>query len=942
MTAEDKQVVRMRVSGGWWLALIVVVILGGSLRTAGLFRGVDEGAVFHPDVPKQVDMLREYLAGNPVRYRDSWFYDGYPYGLNVVDAAIIRSSRAVARPLRDWFASSGSDADMPSLSALHRWGLVLRAMYGVLTILLVFAAVRRFGCGPGPALVAAALCALAPLGATVTHAITGDVGVDLFLAVALWCAASHARTRHRAWLASCGLACGAAFACKYQGALALWIPAAGVLLSESYRAGWWRRVAADGAAALLGFIAGAVVLLPAFWVSPSRAWQDMLLNFARIKNYNAPEGYASLSVSGRLGHGLGENLPSIAQSLGWGLCALGVLAATGLAVAWLRARRKGEADAPGWQTSVVLFPVLALLASTMLKPSVQPFHFSYLVPVLAVATGLLLARTPAGVGRGVLGVVLLLSAGEALWVQRQELFFWRRAEICRYGERFGATVLERPASAAKPDDVTRALKLFHLEPARLSVFRNRASAVGLRDAPWWTEQHQLPVPTVAWPHAESWMFLAGPVFPRSDREVLVPASGPKMPFRGAMSANPDDAQAMVFSRSAAGRWMTHDLVLRAAPDRLRVGVRSGRWPARYDVEVGGERQHGMLKPHAQAMLEFERPRVAFACPGGAGRPASAIVTCRARAQLGPVWMTVLQDDRERDTYLAFGPDAAAPASMLPADELQRRLDDIRYIESAGPVWLDPEPRRIRGDGHPLAAGVYTLDAAVSNTGAVQDIHFALQDKYGLPSGVPDFEATVEPGLQRVSWTLAKGFVPYDADLMAWCDVPGLTIERWTLKPEGHAMAQWPASCPPAAATGWQDGVMRHDVDVRFPGVASLRAIGLPARVAPGGTITYTTRWELDAAISHSAFHDAVVFLHLKNPEGRTVAELDYPLRQAAFADDRMVVKRLNLPSALTPGTYALYGGLYDSVTRHRYQPRVDAGVVTKGESVRLAELDVTP
>jgi hypothetical protein len=80
--------------------VLLVAGIALDLRTAGLFRGLDAGYVVHPDEPKQIQALSNYLAGRYVWYTGSWFYDGYPFGLNHVDEYILRPVLALARRLQ--------------------------------------------------------------------------------------------------------------------------------------------------------------------------------------------------------------------------------------------------------------------------------------------------------------------------------------------------------------------------------------------------------------------------------------------------------------------------------------------------------------------------------------------------------------------------------------------------------------------------------------------------------------------------------------------------------------------------------------------------------------------------------------------------------------------------------------------------------------------------
>jgi hypothetical protein len=937
--SESMQPKRSSFARGSLVLLTLILLGGGYVRTAGLYRGLTEGVIVHPDAPKQVDMLWEYLGGNPVRYRDSWFYDGYPYGLNVVDAVILRGVGAVAVPWRSWSDPSARVPQSLPLGSLYRGALLLRVLYGLLTIGLVYAAARRFGARQGPALLAAALCAAAPLGATVTHAVTGDVGVDLFLALALWSTAAYAGAPQARWLAVSGLACGMAFACKYQGALGLWIAGAGLLLACVFPRLRLSILLRHGVAAASGFLAGVFLLTPALWVDADRAWTDMRTNFVNIRNYNAPDGYSGWPLGQQLAHGLGGNLPVVLGALGWGLVALVLVALVRMARSWWRPRDVSAA----LKLAAASFPVVALLLSTALKPAVQLFHFSYLVPAMSVGAALALQDVRSTRARLLMILLALVAIGESLRIARQETFLWKRDEILGYARAFSETVFEEPTA---PQDLVRTnhvVKTFYTEPARLPVFRNRPEVLRHPDAGRWRDLQQLALPTVAWPTDAHWIFMNGPVFPRNDREFLVPASGPKQPYRAIRERPALDARTMVFTSDPAGWWLERTLVFEREPEPLRVGVRSGRWPTRYDVEIAGQRRHGLLRPHAQEILEFSAPHPALRFDATASTPASFLVTLRARAQLGPAWVTVLASAREHEVYVAFGPD---PAPVLPRDSaggppLEEALRGLKYLAGAAPLPLSDQPVRLYGDGHPLAAGCYEWAGTVVNTGAVATLALAFRDEYGLPSGVPVARVAVPPGTHEMTWSFAKRFEPYDGDLVLWSEPPGLQVRRWTLRPSPARMAEWPAEIPPPIVAPEIGGLTKFPAEVRFPRMGTLKSVALQARVAPGAPLTYTTIWELDPAIPHQAFHDCVIFLHLKDAQGRKVATLDYPLRQAALAQDRLLFKKWTVPADLAPGAYTLDGGLYNDFTKRRHDLEAAPGQIVKRRVVRLASVTVT-
>ncbi|MBU3984664.1 MAG: glycosyltransferase family 39 protein [Proteobacteria bacterium] len=136
---------------------------------SGLFRGLGElGYIFHPDEPKQITALLNFLNGDYVHYYGSRFYDGYPYGLNHLDEYLLR-------PLLFFFG-----AETPNHYSLYYVGRLLRVIYGMVTMAIAYKLVYTLVKNKTAALLAMFLLAIAPLSITVSHFATGDIGVDLF------------------------------------------------------------------------------------------------------------------------------------------------------------------------------------------------------------------------------------------------------------------------------------------------------------------------------------------------------------------------------------------------------------------------------------------------------------------------------------------------------------------------------------------------------------------------------------------------------------------------------------------------------------------------------------------------------------------------------------------------------------------------------------------
>jgi hypothetical protein len=74
-----------------YFTFVVIFVFGLFFRLGGVNRGLNSRTYcYHPDSPKQVRAVGHYLSGHYIWYTGSWFSDGYPYGLNQVDALLLR------------------------------------------------------------------------------------------------------------------------------------------------------------------------------------------------------------------------------------------------------------------------------------------------------------------------------------------------------------------------------------------------------------------------------------------------------------------------------------------------------------------------------------------------------------------------------------------------------------------------------------------------------------------------------------------------------------------------------------------------------------------------------------------------------------------------------------------------------------------------------------
>ncbi|MDP8218558.1 MAG: hypothetical protein P9M03_07525 [Candidatus Theseobacter exili] len=174
--------------------LLFILGLAFYCRSAGLMKGLESGYIIHPDSPKQVEAISFYLKGEYLWYKDILNYDGYPYFMNHIDEWIIRPSYSIIK----WFKKLLDPAANPPERAynLFFWARMLRCLYGVLLVLLSYIISRKIFSSIYLSFLVTLLSALAPLSITVSHSVTGDIGLDLFTAITILILLTYASRRY--------------------------------------------------------------------------------------------------------------------------------------------------------------------------------------------------------------------------------------------------------------------------------------------------------------------------------------------------------------------------------------------------------------------------------------------------------------------------------------------------------------------------------------------------------------------------------------------------------------------------------------------------------------------------------------------------------------------------------------------------------------------------
>ncbi len=908
---------------------LAVLCLSVYFRSSGLFRGIEEVSIFHPDSPKQIMMLNNYLHGSYVQYYGNLFYDGYPYGLNRVDEGMLRSTLPILRAVKSMLNPGFTIDD--HRHSLYYAGRILRVLYGMAVVLMLFFTARNAGADKWAALLAGTLYGFAPLGSTVTHSVTGDVGVDLFSSLVLLFASLFAKTARLPLFLFMGLACGMGFACKFQGLLAMGIILLMLVSLAFTGARRMQRLATGLLNTGTGFLAGVVILNPALLNNHIKTWRLMRENFTFIRNYGVSSSFLEKPFIERITYGLSKNLPFALNQLGPWLVLSAFIALILYTVRCSKdlCRERGAGlDREGRQNlfffGVAAFPFAAILLATALKPAVQAFHFSFILPFLALATAAVLRFSfsrPSLILKVAGAALLCLNLTDQLKHSMLEDYFWKRPDI-----RNRAFVYAHHTTGNWQLGYcwSNAAKIFYNEPSTKPVFRNRPTWMKAPSL-WWEHHNRLPVPSIPYPLQHHWIFMNGVSFPRNDRLLTITAGG------NGMHTLPSTAGPPLVrpEQGDFGRWHRRTLVFTNKPDALYLALRTGHLPARYELKLNGQDvRRGLLLPNSETIHHYEKPTVRYTFEHK--RPVTGI-DLKIRTGVGPLWVTALDDAAEIDVYRGFGPSPDAARYLQDTRRfikeqgitlLERETDALPYYVFTNVTAVADGTEEAIARYVPLARGAYIitleLDGSTDNTAATLELQ-----TYPEPNGYTTWSKTVKmnAGTDTHRFVLLKEYIPFDGSFTLSAKGGDITCTRMTIQPDIARLADWHRHYTNESE---KTVLTANTLDVTYPHIGRLHSF-IAGEDRQTQEHVYTVHVELASNISHQIFHDSTIFLHLYNTNGHLIKGLDIALQNASFKTNELF---WHPAGVLQPGTYHLRGGLYNTRTRRRYgfkaPPSVDA------------------
>jgi 4-amino-4-deoxy-L-arabinose transferase-like glycosyltransferase len=166
----------------------------------------------------------------------------------------LHATVASARFLSGAMAGEWTSLDQVWEGDFYLWSRAVTAMFGVMTVYVVYRIGRRWSVAVG--LIAALMTAVYPNLVHESHFALTDTPLTFFVAETLLLSLIASETGLLRWFLLAGVTTGLAAATKYNGSVALLMPLAAALVAPTVRLRWPAMLAACGGAAL-GFIATA-------------------------------------------------------------------------------------------------------------------------------------------------------------------------------------------------------------------------------------------------------------------------------------------------------------------------------------------------------------------------------------------------------------------------------------------------------------------------------------------------------------------------------------------------------------------------------------------------------------------------------------------------------------------------------------------------------------
>lgn len=905
--------------------ILIIILIAFYTRSAGLFRGLGNEYVFHPDSPKQVTALWHYLNYRYVWYLDSPYYDGYPYGLNHLDEWIIRSVYNLINPLYMHLFPTSEKLGVPSGFLLYCIARILRLIYSISVLIITFFVAKYLLHSWWYPLTTIFLLAIAPLSYTVTHAATGDIGINLFLSAMLLVLCFYSRYNKQFLLIIAGLFCGFAFASKYQGALGFFIIISYLFLQNRYAQKKLYYFITNSFLPFFGFISGTIIATPAFFINAKQTFQDMYKNFIFIKNSTVDEIFSNKPFFEKMWLGLSKNIPFVVTGLGiifFFLAIVGVIFLTVNMQKTFKRKITDKIQSPPilllWTISI--FPFFVLLISTSLKINVQIIHFSFLELPLCLGASYALMYIFMNfkiIGKIVSPIFFLIAVFEMFFQMHHEMYFWSRQDSAYAAKVYAENICNKPLGVSRKSSSSNIIKKFFLEKGNISIFRNGLQSITYQEAHFWERLQIAPVPSIPFPFSLQWIFINGPVFPRNDRMFEV----------------------------KAGKKVKKELVFYEKIPEIYIGIRSSNLPLEAYINLGGTTEKINIEANSQKMIKLSPFKWKKINKKNQNYEVY-IVPITITSKLGNSWITVLSNEKDRIWYNVFGAHSLKGTNYIinefNTEEIVRKVKETAYFNNdqkeihlivTNGLSISPKPM-------PLAAGEYILECEVVGFDEKNTINIEVKDPAFLYSPSKKNKKTfqITKGRQTIVYSFFKQFAPYEINIYLENIIGNCAIGSWRLLPDTKIILQDLSSF---FQTGKQPLWFSHYPSfieykekkvkgVSFGEILTLTGFIFPEEIVAGEKFEYGFRFHL-LNYNIKDILEVGVFVQLLDKNNNIVKGYDFALNHACFGKAPLLYPLHGIvPKNVKPGTYNLAMGIFNTRTRKRFP--ISAG---KGNTFKI-------
>lgn len=880
------------------VAAVLLVAVG--VRGVGLYRGIEQGYSWHPDVAKQVYAYGEYLEGRYIWYTGLRYFDSYPLFLNHLDEWITRGIRLVTSEALQLTGQEQTQSANPKRD-LYMSTLTFRWLYGVVVVLLTGWVARRLKLPFPTANGAMLLVALSTINITTSRFGTGDIACDLFLILTVLGCAGHARTGRWGWLALASLMAAWGFAGKYNAGMTVLLIGGYVFLACLKGEKRLVRFVGWSAGSALVFLAGVAVAMPQFTWAFRRTWNDMIRVIDKIKDYREPQEFIDLPLGQQMAVSLEKNLVPLLEAMGWAGVTLSLVGALLALWRWLSMYRHGG-DHAGWRRRsllmlLFLFPWGVILVSLSTKLNVQLCHFSWLYPPMALAGLYALWPLIAPSGRRwlrrsgvvVFALLLALTAGELAVRIPSELYFWGREDV----KTLAGTQMQYPVLPSmnrkrmrEVNDQRYVYRDYLLEPANVPHFRNRPYSLISEDAEAWRKMGVTPLPMIPFGQDPAdWITLNGPVLPRNDAMFAVDAN---------------EVSRLVV--------VTHEPL-----DDCWIGFQAGQDPVSVKGRMGEKDLDCNVGAHAWKVLSLSpKPSRAWMDEGRSGKMIYHY-PLTVKAGNGTVWVSIMRSGREVEVFRLFGGDEGVSLSSLlegvDRGKWTKLVVRLNYLKgsalSQGPLSkLKHRTLHLWDEEQVLPAGPYVLDLEVVGLTPDSAIRVVLQDPGGLFfRSVVASNLHVSAGTNRLRLPFSKGFAPFQCQLVVEGSEGDLLVGDWSLKPDTGALIRdaeasvrppWQRLFPEQDPPG-----NLHTVEATFGHSLKIHEVAWPDPLQTGQRQGFYVRASLLNPVRF--FDEWEVIFHVVDSNQNFVAAAHVPVRQCSFSPENRQATFKEMPSEIDSG-----------------------------------------